>query len=96
MIPGAARTMPWTTGMACLMPLATEKTLPAVVTAPIALFRMGLEFDSTALLVNAEPAIFFLSLKLNGYYKNLIFGFIIRGGIAERLPVQRHRGAAGR
>ena len=60
--------------MACLMPLATENNFEAVVTAPIALFRMGFEFDSTALLVNAEPAIFFLLLKLNGSVKDRIFG----------------------
>ena len=72
--PGAARMMPWTTGIACLIPLATENTFDAVVTAPMALFMMGLEFDSTALLVNAEPAIFFLLLKLNGSHKDRIFG----------------------
>ena len=61
MTPGAARMIPWTTGIAWRMPLATEKTFEAVVTAPMALFMIGLAFDSTALLVSAEPAIFFFS-----------------------------------
>ena len=47
------------------MPLATEKTFEAVVTAPMALFMMGLAFDSDALLVSGGPAIFFFSGKIN-------------------------------
>ena len=51
--------MPCTTGIAWRMLLATEKIFPAVVTAPIALFMMGLEFDSHAFEVKALPAILF-------------------------------------
>ena len=60
MIPGAARTIRCTTGIAWRMPLATLVTWEAVVTAPMALYMMGFAFDSHAFEVKAPPVILFL------------------------------------
>ena len=68
MIPGAALIIPWTTGIAWRIPLATEKIFPAVVAAPIALFAKEFELLSHAFDVIGAPAIYiFLDKKKYGH-----------------------------